>query len=119
MATFLVEKKISLGYLGEQYKDSYIIYSAIPFKDYEIIMTNAEKIGDDNIASIKFMQNVLTEHFISGNFQGKDLTKDDVLDFDGETIINSFKLIAGEPDPKVEQPLTSTSPTVETPQETS
>lgn len=116
MSTFLVEKKLTLEYLGEDYKDSYITFKVLPFRKYSEIMEKAKQIGEDNEASIKYMQEIVSENFIGGMFKGKELTQDDVAEFDGDTIVHAFQTIAGEPNPKVETPLTNSSPTAESPQ---
>lgn len=107
MGNFVIRKKVSLDFLGDEYKDCYIVYKAIALKEFDKIIGQAKDAGDDGIQATKYMQTLLEDKFIEGKFKNEkgelvDLTKEDIADFDIETVTKSFTALTGQVDPKVE-----------------
>lgn len=94
-----IRKRVSLDFLGEEYKDSYLIFKAIPIKDYEELQTKIESI--DEKKSISFIQETLKKYFINGkaaNESGEleDVTAEDLGELDQEAVINCFETLTGQ-----------------------
>lgn len=89
----VIKKRVELGFLGDEYKDSYLILRSISVNEHE-------NIGD------KTVKEVILEHFIEGKIQqGEDkvtITKDNLGELSGEVLHKAFEVIAGVVDPKVE-----------------
>lgn len=96
MANIVIKKKVQLDFLGEEYKDDYLVFKAIPIKDYEKIVEDVEKLADNNKQSFKYMKEVIPKYFLSGSFGGEDVTKENLEDFDQETYLNIFQRITGQ-----------------------
>lgn len=87
----IIKKKIALGFLGDEYKDSYINLKAIPVKELESL--------DGTI------KEEVVKRFVDGkiNQDGKmiDITKENLFDLPGEVFIEGFAQISGKKlDPK-------------------
>lgn len=96
-----IRKRISLDFLGEEYKDAYLIFSAIPVKDFEDIQTQIEDIKDDNTRSIKVVLDYVKKYFISGKAPDEkgveqDVTKEDLDNLDQTSLVKCFELITGQ-----------------------
>lgn len=119
MAKFVIKKKISLDFLGEEYKEAYLILRSIPLKDFdEIIDAVGEAEKKDSKASLNLMFDYITKYFHSGKFpddsgQLQAVTTEDLTEFiDNETAVKCFELLTGQNiDPKVEPPSTNISTT--------
>lgn len=98
MAEIVIKKTIRLGFLGEKYKDDYLVFKAVPVKDFESLM---EKTPDSNIQATKFICKVLKDKFIEGKFQGETVNATDIDSFDGITVSECFAILTGQKlDPK-------------------
>lgn len=95
MADIVIKKKVELDFLGEHYKDSSLTFRAIPVSEYTELMKKAEK-AEDNQESMQQIITTLEKYFIEGLFEGQKLTKDDIKQFDGQTILKSFEVLTGQ-----------------------
>lgn len=100
----VIKKKIGLEILGEEYKDSYLIFQAIPFKDFEKIAKTYDSISDadetkQGIKSLEFIKAQLTDRFIEGNIDNQVVTTDDLFDLPGEVIVDCFQQLMGKLNP--------------------
>ena len=119
----VIKKRVSLDFLGEDYKDAYLVFQSIPAGDFDELLPQHKnpKEGDDN--SSKLLLDLLKKYFIKGEFPDDDgklstVESDDLTGLDLTSLVKCFQLFTGqELDPKVETPLTSISATVDTPQE--
>ena len=119
----VIKKRVSLDFLGEDYKDAYLVFQSIPAGDFDELLPQLKnpKEGDDN--SSKLLLDLLKKYFIKGEFPDDDgklstVESDDLTGLDLTSLVKCFQLFTGqELDPKVETPLTSISATVDTPQE--
>jgi hypothetical protein len=100
MAKISIEKKITLEFLGEKYKDDYLVFSSIALREYEKLLPELEAAGDNGQKSLAIIKKVLEDHFIEGKFQNEDVIKDDLADFDLETLTHCFELFTGQVPPK-------------------
>lgn len=97
----VIKKQISLEFLGEAFKDSYLTFRTMPLREYEELLPTIEGIGDDGKKSLNLIKKVLEEHFIEGKFENQEVTKDDLQEFDLDTLTKCFQMFTGQADPKV------------------
>lgn len=110
----VIKKRVGLEFLGTEYKDAYIVFQSIPARDLPDIIELSEKANSDTKALIPIFIQVLEKYFLTGEATGEAVVKEDIGQLDAETILHCFKILTGQDiDPKVETPLTSSSPTVE------
>jgi len=100
-----IEKHISLSFMGDGFADSYVIFQAIPVKEYDSIQSKIAAIQEtkDNQDAMTFMVDLLSSRFVKGEIaqDGKltEFTKDDLLDFPGEFFLGVMERLTGQ-DPK-------------------
>lgn len=95
MAEIIIKKKVTLEFLGEEYKDSYITFKSIPIGEYADL---ASKIDDepDNKKAMAFILSILEKYFYEGLFDGQKLAKEDIKQFDGSTVLICFETLTGQ-----------------------
>lgn len=101
MGKIVIKKKISLDFLGEDYKDGYLEFKSIPLKDFEQYTSKAKELEGDEKASSEMIISILKNNFIGGKFpdeDGKlfDVEKEQLLDFDIATAIKVFTILTGQ-----------------------
>lgn len=100
MGKIVIKKRISLDFLGEEYKDCYITFKPITISE-------ADKIGEEAIQSTKdrksnaWLLNQLKDRFLEGKFLGVDnnlfeIKTDDIDSFDLETCSTIFEILTGQ-----------------------
>lgn len=100
MANIVIKKKVELSFLGEDHGEDYLVFKSIPVGEYKKLIE--KRPATEDVGQIDFVLNILKDKFISGKFQGEDVTKDNIEEFDAETAITCFSRLTGqEPDPKV------------------
>lgn len=86
----VIKKRISLDFLGEEYKESYIVLKAISVGEYE----NLKGTVKDEVVN----------RFIEGEVNQDDgvhkLTKENLEELPGEVFVKAFAAITSIPDPK-------------------
>lgn len=95
MAKIVIKKTVSLAFLGEEYKDDYLRFKSIPIKDYEAIIDEVSETKD-NKASLNYIRKIVPSYFLEGSFQGEEVSKEDLDDFDQETYLQIFQRITGQ-----------------------
>lgn len=86
----VIKRRISLEFLGEEYKDSYISVKAISVKEYpELKGTVQETIID------RFLEGKINQ---DGTMV--DVTKDNIEELPGEVFVEAFNTIVGIENPK-------------------
>lgn len=101
MGKIVIKKKISLDFLGEDYKDGYLEFKSIPLKEYEEYTKNISDVKDDDSAASQMIIDILNNNFLGGKFpddEGKlfDVEKDQLKEFDIVTAIQVFKILTGQ-----------------------
>ena len=117
MAEIIIKKKVTLEFLGDEYKDSYITFKSIPIGEYEDLISKVDKVEESK--SMSEIMKILETYFVEGLFDGQKLAKEDVNQFDGETILKCFETLTGQKtvegerqlDPKSENESTKPSTT--------
>lgn len=100
----VIRKKITLEKLGEEYKDSYLVFQSIPFKDFEKIAKTYETISDvdetkQGIKSLEFIKEQLQARFLDGNIDNQEVKKEELFDLPGEIIVDCFQQLMGRINP--------------------
>lgn len=100
-----IKKKITLESAGEEYKDSYLEFYAIPFKDFESLAKRADELAaEDDVnktfGSLIFIREQLSERFIGGKIIDDDVKKEDLFDLPGDMIVDCFQTLMGKISPK-------------------
>lgn len=118
MGKFAIKKRISLEFLGTEYKDAFLVFKSIPIKDFKEIVKEIDKTEDDSKTSLEVISKYLQDYFIEGKFPNdlgelEAVTKEDLSDFVDSTTANKcFELLTGQNiDPKPEAPLMNSSST--------
>ena len=98
MSKIVIKKRIGLDFLGDEYKDSYLVFKSIPMREYKEFIEAAK--GKDEDKAVDFISEKISELFIEGKFfDGKeliDLDKEDLLDLDIATTVQVFKILTGQ-----------------------
>lgn len=103
MPKVFIKKTINFEFLGNAYKDCEASFSPIPIPEYKDFI-DSKKLSENE--SIDTLLTLLKNHFLSGKFiddQNKlfDMTKENITEFDLDSIIKMFNLIVGRVvDPK-------------------
>lgn len=101
MAKIVIKKKISLEFLGEDYKDDYLVFKSLSVSEYEGLLDKLEAVKEDGKKSLQFISEILDKQFLEGQFQNEKVEKQDLKDFDLETLTQCFELFTGRrTDPK-------------------
>lgn len=89
----VIKKRVSLGFLGEEYKDSYLILKSISIGEYE-------NLGDITV------KDAVIERVIGGEIKQDNETikidKNNITELPGEVFVEAFAAITGQLDPKVQ-----------------
>ncbi len=106
MSKVVIKKKISLEFLGKDYAEGYLEFKSVSFKEYQEYLGDGLEDKPEKEA-VEIITNIINKHFLGGKFpdeEGKlfELTKEDINDFDLETIIKVFKILTGQDDSKKE-----------------
>lgn len=105
MSKIVVKKRVSLEFLGDEYKDAYLDFESIPMRDYEGLVSASLALQDDASKSLGFIQEQVVNRFIGGKFPSgdklEDVSKDDLLDFPGEVFVQAMQQLTGQVSPKV------------------
>ncbi len=105
----VIKRKITLEFLGEDYKDAYLVFKAIPVNEYTNIQNELKKAEADNTNGLETLQNLLGSYFVSGEFPNPDgelekVTKEDIGKFDAEVLFVVLDTIKGNLTPKAQTP---------------
>lgn len=99
MSKVIIKRTINFDFLGEEYKDCYIIFAAIPVSEYADFTAKVE--GVDDKEAMPLLLEVLKSKFVGGKFIDEnakpfDLTVDNIGEFDGESITRMFATLTGQ-----------------------
>ena len=124
MGKIVIRKRLSLDFLGDEYKDSYLVFRSIPVADFTPMIKKIKEIGENSVKAYPVVLQYLKDYFIEGEvFDGEKLSKvvaDDIDGLDGEAVLVCFGRITGsQPDPKASTQSGTPSTTTPTPQASS
>lgn len=96
----VIKKRVSLEFLGEEYKDSYIDVRSISIGEYE-------KLGDATVKA------TVIDRLVGGEIKQDSglvkITKDNIEELPGEVFVEAFGVMTGRLDPKQQGQLTNQS----------
>lgn len=99
----VIKKRVGFEFLGEEYKDAYLVFKTISVVEYEKVQAKAKTFEDKPEGSIEYMLGLLKSHFVEGKFPDGDVVADDLDSLDAESLIKCFKVFTGQDtDPKVD-----------------
>lgn len=98
-----IKKRVSLDFIGEEYKDSYLVFNSIAVKEYEGLQKSIKAIEGDDEKALPFITEQLKSRFIEGKVDGQAVTADDLEDLPGDVFIECFNQIRGQLDPKAQR----------------
>lgn len=96
-----INKKIGLEFLGEEYKDSYLVFQAITMNEIEEIQEKAlvAQERQDPKENLNFFKSVVAPRFVEGKIaqDGKlvEVTKDDLPNLPLEVFIDIAQELMG------------------------
>ncbi len=105
MSKMVIRKRLILEFLGEDYKDAYLVFHTLPVSEYEKMVQNEKEAGDDRIKSTMQMFELVKSKFVEGKFPNEkgelvEITQQD-FEVDEGLLVKCFQFITGqEPDPK-------------------
>lgn len=97
-----ITKRVSLEFLGEDYKESYLVFNAVKMKDLVAIQESAVAAQEhqDPKENLEFFQNVIDPRFVEGkiNQDGKlvDFTKEDLQELPLDVYVTIFQELMGK-----------------------
>ncbi len=102
MTDIVINKRVSLDFLGDDYQDSYLIIKYVPVKEYDQLMIVAQAAADKK-QSIKFIQEQIKQRFVEGKVkQGSELVSvkaEDLESFPADVFITAYQEITGQVSP--------------------
>ena len=100
MAKIVIKKRISLDFLGEEYKGGYVEFKSLSIKDVQGKLDEITNVGEDNKKAVEMMLKLLSDCFVGGKFVSgettEDIVKEDLEDFDVASIIKFFQILSGQ-----------------------
>jgi hypothetical protein len=121
--SLVIKKRVDLDFLGEEYKEAYLVFRSIPLEDYKDVIQDIKKLEEgDNSAYLDKVNEYLQKYFLSGEFPNdagklEPVIKEDLVGLDGGSTVTCFERMTGSSfDPKSKAPLTSISSTELDPQ---
>ncbi len=107
MSKFAIKKRVELAFLGDEWKDAYIVLTPLAVREFKEIQKAAPQDDTDNAANIEAMDTMMLlikEHFLSGKgWDGEALVAiepEDLDDLPVEIISACISSLAGTTDPK-------------------
>ncbi len=97
----VIRKKVTLEFLGDEYKDAYLVFKAIPIGDLQKIQDKMPTENDkDTSKAIPVMLEVLKDYFQDGKFPNEkgeleDVTKEDLDNLDANSAVKCFQGLSG------------------------
>lgn len=111
MAKIKIKKRVSLDFIGDEFKDAYLVFYGMSFAEYEdYINKQTSSTGDlvkTELAAIKLIKTELKNRFVEGKYPNEkgeleNVTPDEIKDFDPNTLYKCFNYVTGrELPPKV------------------
>lgn len=100
-----ITKKVSLGFLGDEYADSYITFRSIKVREFDAIQAKVKAFGDNEAKSFEYIKSEIADRFIAGEVaqDGKlqTISSDDLLDLPLDAFVTCYRAMIGNLDPKV------------------
>lgn len=102
--TLKVKTKVTLEFLGDEYKNSYINLYSVPMSEYEAMIKRIETLQDaSSTEALLFVRDAVSERFVDGEIaqDGKlvPITAENLPDLPGEVFTEALGRITGRSSP--------------------
>ena len=94
MANIVIKRKVMLDFLGDEYKDSYLVFKAVPVVAYNDLIARIDSVSDQE--SMAEIIKILEDYFVDGVFNNEKVLKEDIKQFDGDTMLRCFETLTGQ-----------------------
>lgn len=103
MGQIVIKRRVSFDFLGEEYKDAYIIFRSVPLIDLDGIKDRSQKASKENTAG-QMILDVLKQYFLEGKFPDSEkLVAGDLDGLDEDAAVKCFMVLTGQEIQKAEQ----------------
>jgi hypothetical protein len=117
--SLVIRKKITCEFLGDEYKDAYLVFKAIPVSELADIQKSLPigETDEDKVQVIPKMLEILKKYFLNGKFPDdkgelEDVTSADLDNMNADLAIHCFQGLSGvEPNLDLESRNSSTPST--------
>lgn len=104
MSDIVIKTRVSLDFLGEDYKDGFIVLKSIPTKELDAIQDKAATIEEEDVkANGEFIKNEVKSRLIDGSIpqDGKSvsITEDNIEDLPPVVFSRCFERLMGKVSP--------------------
>lgn len=102
MSKIVIRKRVSLEFLGDEYKDAYLDFKSVPVGDYDGLLDQIKAVGDDNKKANAAILKILQDYYLGGKFPNEkgeleDLdSKDELSGLDKDTLLECFGKMTGQ-----------------------
>lgn len=98
MSKIKIRKRVDLDFLGEEYKEAYLVFQSLPISRLEKYRDKISSAGDDK--AISTMLELVKENFLEGKFPDEkgtlqDLEAADLDGLDQESMLKCFEAWSG------------------------
>lgn len=101
MGNIKIKKRVTLEFLGDDYKEAYLDFFSIPLSEYNALLEQSEGLEEDTAKAYGLITETLKKQYAGGKFPdegGKlvDVAADDLMDFDLETAVHVYRVLTGQ-----------------------
>jgi hypothetical protein len=102
MSKLVIRKRVTLEFLGDDYKAAYIDFRSIPVGDYGSLLDTIKTSSDDDKKANAAILQILKEYYLKGEFpneEGKMESLDSKEELDGldkDALIECFGKLTGQ-----------------------
>lgn len=99
MSKLIIKKRVSLDFLGDEYKDASITFRSMPIPDYEVIASEIKNVKDGE--ANKAILEIVKRYYVSAEFPNDDGvlepldSKDELDQMDADMLIECFGRLTG------------------------
>ena len=101
MSKLVIRKRVTLEFLGDEYKDAYIDFRSVPVGDFDELTKSIEKADKENKANQEILS-ILKKYYLGGKFpneKGELESLDSKEELDGlnaDALIECFGKMTGQ-----------------------
>lgn len=102
MSKLVIRKRVTLEFLGDEYKEAFIDFKSVPVGDYDKLIESVKAGQDDNKKANKIILGILKQYYISGQFPNEDGvlenldSEDELENLDREALLQCFGKMTGQ-----------------------
>lgn len=102
MSKLVIRKRVTLEFLGDEYKEAYLVFRSIPVSEYDGLLTKIKGVGEDNSKANDLILGILKSHYIEGKFpddKGELEALDGKEELDGldrDALLQCFGVLTGQ-----------------------